>query len=241
MLTNILSLTTDYMRGSMRMAALSNMSTLFVMTHDSIGLGEDGPSHQPIEHLASFRAMPNHDVWRPADGVETCAAYASGLSNDGGPSTIVLSRQSTSSLDCTLYDGALKGGYVVRESNLEKTDGVLIATGTEIAIALLAAEKLSEKGFGVRVVSVPCWEAFERQGKRYVREVLQARREVCVAIEAGSRFGWERYADWFCCVDEFGRSGSGKEVMKHMGICEEGVMDKFLEMIDSGNENALHC
>ncbi|CAN8068927.1 unnamed protein product [Agarophyton chilense] len=222
---------TDYMRAAMRMASMSETGTLFVMTHDSIGLGEDGPSHQPIEHLASFRAMPNHNVWRPADGVETAAAYARALATRNCPSTLVLSRQSTNSLRGTDFEEAQKGGYVVYNTANGRMDGVLIATGTEVTIAVSAAKKLEEDGFGVRVVSLPCWEVFAQQGRRYRKNVINLEREYCVAVEAGSRFGWHQYADWFVCVDEFGRSGKGAEVMKHMGICEDRIIDRFLEMV----------
>ncbi|KAI0565183.1 Transketolase [Gracilaria domingensis] len=222
---------TDYMRAAMRMASLSETGTVFIMTHDSVGLGEDGPSHQPIEHLASFRAMPNHNVWRPADGVETAAAYANALASRKRPSTIVLSRQPTNAMTETDFDNAQKGGYVVYDTATKETDGVLIATGTEVSIAVSAAKKLEQDGFGVRVVSLPCWEVFAEQGRRYRKGIINVGRECCIAVEAGSRFGWERYADWFVSVDEFGKSGKGSEVMKEMGICEDSIVERFMQMI----------
>eukprot|EP00178_Gracilaria_changii_P002689 TRINITY_DN1399_c0_g1_i1.p1 TRINITY_DN1399_c0_g1~~TRINITY_DN1399_c0_g1_i1.p1 ORF type:complete len:736 (-),score=93.54 TRINITY_DN1399_c0_g1_i1:930-3137(-) len=227
---------TDYMRAAMRMASLSRTGTIFVMTHDSVGLGEDGPSHQPIEHLSSFRAMPNHNVWRPADGVETAAAYASALASRECPSTIVLTRQSTNGMRETDFDKAQRGGYVVYDSENERTDGVLIATGSEVHTAVCAAKKLEQDGFGVRVVSLPCWEVFAQQGKYYCKNVINVAREHCVAVEAGSQFGWERYADWFVCVDEFGKSGKGSEVMREMGISEERVVERFMKMVANCEE-----
>lgn len=223
----------DYMRSAMRMASMSMTGTLFVMTHDSVGLGEDGPSHQPIEHLASFRAMPNHNVWRPADGVETCAAYFSALSTRQCPSTLVLSRQTTNALSGTNFDEAKKGGYVVYDSGSGKVDGTLIATGTEVGVALSAAKELEAEGYAARVVSLPCWEVFEGQGKKYRKDTFKAPRELCIAVEAASRFGWERYADWFVCVDQFGKSGNGADLMRDMGICADNVIRKFKEMVES--------
>lgn len=205
------------------------------MTHDSIGLGEDGPSHQPVEHLMSFRAMPNHDVWRPADSVETGAAYESALNSKGTPSTIALSRQSTAALDCTNYDGALRGGYVVWEScdrNGGQIDGILIGTGSELGLAVGAAKELEGRGIRTRVVSLPCWEAFERQGKQYRREVMCLGRERVLAVEAGSSLGWSKYADHTICVDEFGASGSAKEVLNKFGFNKKNVVEVFERILE---------
>lgn len=223
----------------MRMASLSKTGTLFVMTHDSIGVGEDGPSHQPIEHLASFRAMPNHDVWRPADAVETGAAYAMALEQRTCPSTLVFSRQCTAALLCTDFDGAKRGGYSVewRKENFGRSDGIIVATGSEVSIAIDAAKALNmEYGVLAKVVSLPCWEEFQRQDKSYRRTVLSVGRERTVSVEAASKFGWERFADHHVSVEEFGKSGSGKEVLKWFGISVEGVVGKFLSMMQHGNE-----
>lgn len=228
----------DYMRSAMRMASLSKARSIFVMTHDSIGLGEDGPSHQPIEHLASFRAMPNHDVWRPADGVETGAAYMCALESRSRPSTLVLSRQTTASLNCTSYDGAKRGGYIARTGSREagELDGTLISTGSELALCVSAAERMHrEHRWKVRVVSLPCWEKFERQSKQYRRETVGVDRDRTVAVEAASSFGWGRYADHFVCVDEFGTSGKGVEVMEAAGITEEAIQMQFAGMMGNAD------
>lgn len=224
----------DYMRAAMRMASLSKTGTLFIMTHDSVGVGEDGPSHQPIEHLASLRAMPNHDVWRPADAVETGAAYARALEQCGCPSTLVFSRQSTAALLCTDFDGAKRGGYVLEwsEENFDRIDGIIIATGSEVGVAVEAANQLNvEYGLSVRVVSLPCWEEFQRQDKSYRKSVLCVGRERTVSVEAASRFGWERFADHHVSVEEFGKSGNGKDVLRWFGVSVEGVMEKFMSML----------
>lgn len=212
------------------MASISETGTIFVMTHDSIGLGEDGPSHQPIEHLASFRAMPNHDVWRPADGVETAASYLSAVQSKSTPTTIVLSRQTVPAIGSTNFDKALRGGYVVSGEEVE-VDGTIVATGSEVSICISAAKELEKEGYSVRVVSLPCWEAFERQDKRYRRGVFGVGRERRMAVEAGSRFGWERYADNTICVDSFGKSGKGGEVMEYFGFSVASVKKTFLTML----------
>lgn len=233
----------DYMRGAMRMASLSNACTLFVMTHDSVGLGEDGPSHQPIEHIASLRAMPNHDVWRPADGLETAAAYASALESKTRPSTLVLSRQTTKALQCTDYQGAQRGGYVVEWNNLESNeefDGLIMASGSELSLAVDAArELLEENDINVRVVSMLCWEQFERQGHEYKEKVWGAvDRERRVAVEAASSFGWERWVGGGVVgVDEYGRSGSGADVLEWFGISVERVKKTMTNAIRLGSVN----
>lgn len=217
----------------MRMASLSRIGTIFVATHDSVGLGEDGPSHQPIEHLASFRAMPNHDVWRPADGIETGAAYSMALSSNTRPSTIVLSRQSTPALEVTYYEKAKRGGYVALDSGNPDfpRDGIIAATGTELVLAVEAAQRLrAEYGLHARVVSLPCWEEFERQDKAYKHSVFCLPRNLVVSVEAGSSFGWSKYADYNIGIEEFGRSGDGAMVLADFGITARRVLDKFLEM-----------
>lgn len=233
-----LIIVTDYMRAAMRMASLNRTRTLFVMTHDSIGVGEDGPSHQPIEHLASFRAMPNHDVWRPADAVETGAAYARALEQRACPSTLVFTRQSTAALLCTDFDGAKRGGYNVEwtKESFDKVDGIIIATGSELGVALEAAKQLNvENGLFTRVVSLPCWEEFQRQDKSYRKSVLCLGRERTVSVEAASGFGWDRFADYHVSVEEFGKSGNGKEVLRWFGVSVEGVMGKFMSMLRQEN------
>lgn len=220
------------MRAAMRMASLSCTGTIFVTTHDSIAVGEDGPSHQPIEHLASFRAMPNHDVWRPADAVETGAAYSKAILARRCPSTIVLSRQSLPALERTDYEYAKRGGYVLAVGQeCHMLDGIIVATGSEVALAIEAALRLREN-FNVwaRIVSLPCWEEFERQSVEYRKKVFCMNREHVLSVEAGSSFGWSRYADYHVSIDEFGRSGNGKEVLAEFGITVDNIVSKFLVM-----------
>lgn len=219
------------------MASLSNACTLFVMTHDSIGLGEDGPSHQPVEHIASLRAMPNHDVWRPAEGLETAAAYAVALKCRTRPSTLVLSRQTTKALHCTDYEGAQRGGYVVHWNKVgsnEEVDGLIMASGSELSLAVDAAKELSEEeDLHVRVVSMVCWEQFERQSGAYKNMVLGGvKRERRVAVEAAASFGWERWVGGGVVgVDEYGRSGSGGDVLQWFGIGVEKVKNTLRNAI----------
>lgn len=218
------------MRAAMRMASMSCTGTIFITTHDSIGLGEDGPSHQPIEHLASFRAMPNHDVWRPADAVETGAAYSKAFASQRRPSTLVLSRQSTAALEATDYEKAKMGGYLLTEEN-DMPDGIIVATGSEVGLAVEAGLRLKdESGLCARIVSLPCWEEFDRQSVQYKKEVFCMGRENVLSVEAGSSFGWCRYADHHVAIDEFGKSGTGKEVLADFGITVDNVVREFLKM-----------
>merc|ERR1712070_244811 len=162
---------TDYMRSAMRMAALSEIGTIFVMTHDSIGLGEDGPTHQPVEHIASFRAMPNMLMMRPGDGNETAGAYAVAVANRKRPTTMALSRQKMPNLPTTSIEGVKKGAYTVVDCG-ETPEVILIGTGSELQFAVEAGEKLAAEGVKVNVVSMPCWELYEEQSAEYKESVL---------------------------------------------------------------------
>ncbi|KAJ8534775.1 hypothetical protein K7X08_016503 [Anisodus acutangulus] len=185
---------TDYMRGAMRISALSEAGVIYVMTHDSIGLGEDGPTHQPIEHLASFRAMPNILMFRPADGNETAGAYKVAVLKRKTPSILALSRQKLPQLDGTSIEGAAKGGYIVSDnSSGNKPDVILIGTGSELEIAVNAADELRKGGKTVRVVSFVCWELYDEQSAEYKESVLPASVTARVSIEAGSTFGWQKF------------------------------------------------
>lgn len=206
---------------------MSKARTIFIMTHDSIGIGEDGPSHQPVEQIVSLRAMPEHDVWRPADGMETAAAYAAMLER-GAASTIVLTRQKVARVDGSDFEGARRGGYVVRKGD----DGAILATGSEVTLAVTVAEKVENKyGVRLRVISMPCWEAFEREKEEYRRMVLGVEKRKRVSVEAGSVFGWEKWADYVVGVEGFGRSGKGDDVLKEMGISQEKLEDVVLRML----------
>jgi len=218
----------DYMRCAMRIAALSQAGTIFVMTHDSIGVGEDGPTHQPIEHLASFRAMPGMDMMRPADGNETAGCYKMAVENsmNGAPSTLALSRQVVPNLAGTSMEGAAKGAYVVAGAAAgEACDCILIGTGTELELAVKAGEELAAKGKKVRVVSMPCWEAFERQTAAYRESILPAAmHSKTVSVEAGSTFGWAKYAGKSIGRDDFGASAPAPILYREFGITVEALV-----------------
>ncbi|KAH0854287.1 hypothetical protein HID58_083964, partial [Brassica napus] len=182
---------TDYMRGAMRISALSEAGVIYVMTHDSIGLGEDGPTHQPVEHLASFRAMPNTLMFRPADGNETAGAYKIAVTKRKTPSILALSRQKLPQLPGTSIEGVEKGGYTISDnSSGNKPDVILVGTGSELEIAAQAAEVLRKEGKTVRVVSFVCWELFDEQTDEYKESVLPSGVSARVSIEAASTFGW---------------------------------------------------
>ncbi|GAB4861897.1 hypothetical protein Ancab_037152 [Ancistrocladus abbreviatus] len=220
---------TDYMRGAMRLAALSQAGVIYVMTHDSIGLGEDGPTHQPIEHLASFRAMPNMLMLRPADGTETAGAYRVALLNRNRPSILALSRQKLAQLPGTSIEGVERGGYIVScNSTNNKPDVILMGTGSELEIAAKAADDLRTEGKTVRVVSLVSWELFDSQPDSYKESVLPSAVTARVSIEAGSTFGWLKYIGSkgkAIGIDHFGASAPAGRAYKEFGITKEAVIE----------------
>jgi transketolase len=213
----------DYMRGSVRLAAISELPVIYSWTHDSVGLGEDGPTHQPIEHLASLRAMPNLRVIRPADANETAIAWRVAIER-GGPTALVLSRQNLPVLEGTAGNpGVAKGAYVLIDADGEP-DVVLLGTGSEVQVCLEASERLRADGVAVRVVSFPSWELFAEQDEAYQVSVMGL--DVArVSVEAGSTFGWAMWADASVGIDHFGASAPGPEVMEHFGITADNVVD----------------
>jgi len=215
----------DYARNALRVAALMKIRSIFVFTHDSIGLGEDGPTHQPIEHVASLRLMPNMDVWRPADSVETMVAWIAAVERADGPTSLVLSRQNLPYVkrDADTLAAIRRGGYVV--SDAAGARAVIIATGSELALALAAQKKLAEEGVPVRVVSMPSAEAFERQDGAYRASVLP-KGMPRVAVEAGVSDYWRKYVGLEGAVvgiDRFGESAPAGELFKHFGFTPENV------------------
>lgn len=225
---------TDYCRPSIRLAALMKQRVVYVMTHDSIGLGEDGPTHQPVEHLASLRAMPDILVLRPADATETAECWQVALEKQDGPSVLVLSRQGLASLRKEFIEENLcsKGGYILKESegDLKVT---IFATGSEVGIALQARETLQKDGIGVRVVSLPCTELFDQQSKEYVTNIL-CNDSIKVAVEAGGSYGWEKYIGShgiFIGMKGFGASAPAEDLYKHFGITAENLVSKVKEKI----------
>jgi len=216
------------MRGAMRISALSEAGVIFVMTHDSIGLGEDGPTHQPIEHLISFRAMPNIIMFRPADGNETAGCYKVGVLNRKRPSVLALSRQKLPQLPGTSIEGVEKGGYAISDNSTgNKPDIILIGTGSELEIAAKAGDELRKEGKTVRVVSLVSWELFEEQSDEYKESVFPAASTARVSIEAGSTFGWERYIGSkgkAIGIDRFGASAPAGKIYQEFGLTVENVI-----------------
>lgn len=226
----------DYMRGAMRLAALSGERVVYMLTHDSIGLGEDGPTHQPIEHLAALRAIPNMTVIRPADANEAAQAWRAALLNRHSPTVLALTRQNLPTYDRAAEglgaaEDLLKGGYVFYESAPNGLQVILIGTGSELDIAYNAAKQLAAEGIGVRVVSLPCWELFEQQDEAYRQSVLP-QGPAKVSIEAGSTFGWERWTgndptkSARIGLDHFGASAPYQTLYKEFGLTSENVIAK---------------
>ncbi|KAJ3351523.1 Transketolase [Allomyces javanicus] len=213
----------QYAAGATRLSSLSHHQVLYVMTHDSIGLGEDGPTHQPIETLAVLRATPNTLVFRPADGNEVSGAYWAALTASHTPSVFALSRQNVPHLEGSSADGVTRGGYVLSEA--KDAQITLVGTGTELSLAVDAAKKLREQGIVARVVSLPCWQLFDAQPRAYQDEVFPAGIPV-VSVEALGVFGWERYAHASVGLHGFGASGPAPQVYKQFGITVEGLVEK---------------
>lgn len=224
----------DYMRGSMRLSALMKQRVIYVLTHDSIGLGEDGPTHQPIEHLAMLRATPNLNVYRPCDAVETAEAWEIALESSETPSVMALSRQGlpTVRTERTNENLTQKGGYILRNVRGAR-DITVMATGSEVAIALDAADVLKDQGYNVAVVSMPCWELFDQQSDQYRQSVLGSAPRI--AIEALIGFGWDRYLrtqDVFIGMHDFGASGPAPDLYQHFGITKERICETAHRLIE---------
>jgi len=224
----------DYARSAIRLAALNGIRTIFVLTHDSIGVGEDGPTHQPVEHTASLRLIPGLRVWRPCDIVETQVAWRVALETQGAPSALILSRQKVaqSVRNLTAAREVERGGYVLLDPQ-EKPELVIVATGSEVEPAVGAAKQLDQEGRRVRVVSMPCLELFEAQDAEYKNSVLPQDTQRLV-VEAGTTAPWYKYAGTKGAVmglDRFGESASGGELFRHFGLDEEGVLHKARELL----------
>ncbi len=214
----------DYMKPCMRLAAIMNLPVIYVLTHDSIGVGEDGPTHQPIEQLASLRSIPNMTVFRPADTRETVAGWVAALGRKTSPTSLVLTRQNLPQLDGTGKDAG-KGAYVLLDS--EKIDILLMASGSEVQLVLEAGKQLKEKGVGVRVVSMPSWELFEEQTQAYRDSVLPRAVRTRLAVEAGASFGWHRYVGFdgdIIARDDFGASAPAEKLFEAYGFTVENVL-----------------
>ncbi len=229
----------DYMRPAIRLAALSELPTIFVYTHDSIGLGEDGPTHQPIEHLMALRAMPHLAVVRPADANETAEAWRWAIAHRRGPVALVLTRQKLPTLDRTKLapgGGVARGAYVLADAEGGAPQAIVIATGSEVHVALAAREQLMREGLRVRVVSMPCWEAFAAESAEYRESVLPQAVQARVSIEAGATIGWWRWigeSGTAIGIDRFGASAPGEVVMREFGFTPEHVAEAVRALVRS--------
>ena len=225
----------DYMRPAIRLAALSEVQVIYVFTHDSIGLGEDGPTHQPIEHLAALRAIPHLFVIRPADPAEVSEAWRIAILRRHAPTALALTRQKVAVIDRKRFakaDGLRRGAYVLADA--EAADGsvttpklILIATGSEVSLTLEAREKFQGEGVPTRVVSFPCWELFDEQSQEYRDEVLPPAVGARLAVEAGVRQGWDRFVGPkgdVICLDRFGASAPGDVALKELGFNVDNVL-----------------
>lgn len=224
----------DYMKPALRLSALMKLPVIHIMTHDSIGVGEDGPTHQPIEQLAALRSIPNFTVIRPCDTNETAAAWYLALTRTSSPTAIVLTRQKTTLLPET-GKGALKGGYVLKESDKATPDIILIASGSEVELIYMAAKILKQKDISARVISMISFEVFEEQPEEYKEAILPRAVTKRLAVEAGTSFGWERYTGLdgdIISIDTFGESGDSVDVFKKFGFTVENIIERAVKLLN---------
>jgi transketolase len=227
----------DYMRPAIRLAALMELRVIYVFSHDSIGVGEDGPTHQPVEQLMSLRAIPNLTVIRPADANETVEAWRAALENSSGPTALVLTRQNLPVPDRSVVNpaaGLRRGGYILWESKQGIPETILVGTGSEVEIALAAGKALAAKGIRVRVVSLPSWEIFDGEPQEYRDGVLPPAVRARVAVEAGVPLGWEHYVGLdgaIVGIDRFGASAPYKTIYERFGITAEAVAAEALRLL----------
>jgi transketolase len=231
----------DYMRGALRVAALSGYPSIFVFTHDSIGVGEDGPTHQPVEHAASLRAIPGLHTFRPADANETAQAWKYALENKNAPSALLLTRQGLPVLDQNKYTSAenlSKGAYpLVKQEN---PDVIIMASGSEVSVALCAGEGLEKEGIKAQIVSMPCWSLFQEQSAEYKESVIPSTVKARVAVEAGVRLGWDKWIGSygeFVGIETFGISGPANEVFEKFGINAENVIKSAQKSIKTAKNS----
>jgi transketolase len=231
----------DYGRNALRLAALMQLRSIFVFSHDSIGLGEDGPTHQPIEHLTMLRATPGLHNWRPCDDVETVVAWQMAIERKDGPTTLILSRQAVPHQERApqALANIRRGGYILHAC-VGTPDVVLISTGSEIALCVDAAKKSQQQGIAVQVVSLPCWEVFEAQDQAYKESVLPAKITARVAVEAAATLCWHRYVGpqgKIIGIDRYGESAPAPEIYQALGITVEHIVTAIQE---TAKEAACH-
>ena len=224
----------DYCRNAIRLSAIQRQRVVYVMTHDSIGLGEDGPTHQPVEHVMSLRMIPNLDVYRPCDTIETAECWALALDTEDSPALLALSRQNLPQLRTDISENwSARGAYRLRAANAAR-QVVIMATGSEVELAIKVADRLEEQGFGTDVVSMPCWERFEKQDEAYRADIL-AQGALHVSIEAGVTMGWERYTAGGIRIgiDSFGASAPADVLYNHFGFSVEAILGKIQAKLDN--------
>ncbi len=227
----------DYMRPTIRLSALSHLGSIWVFTHDSIGVGEDGPTHQPVEHVTALRLIPNLVTLRPGDANETAYAWKIAIQRRNAPTALALSRQGVPTLDRSMFasaEGVEKGAYVLADLGDKAPGLILMASGTELGLIVPAGEQLAAEGFGVRLVSIPSWELFQSQGQEYIREVLPPEISARVAVEAGVTFGWERWVGdqgVVLGVDRFGASAPASKIYQEFGLTLEKVVSTAKELL----------
>jgi transketolase len=232
----------DYMRPPIRLAALMEQGVIFVFTHDSIAVGEDGPTHQPIEQLASLRSIPNLLVIRPCDANETAVAWRVAIQTRDRPVALILTRQDVPTLDRTQFTAAgdlRRGAYVLADAPNGKPDIILIATGSEVSLIVVACQKLTENKINVRIVSMPSWELFDAQHRSYRDSVLPPSTRARLAVEAGATQGWCKYVGGegdVIGVDHFGASAPGKVLMREYGFTVENICKRALELVNRKRE-----
>ncbi|MCM3023970.1 transketolase [Weizmannia ginsengihumi] len=227
----------DYLRPAIRLSALMKLPVTYVLTHDSIAVGEDGPTHEPIEHLASYRCMPGLSLIRPADANETQAAWRLAIEALDKPTLLVLTRQALPTLENTkeiAYEGVKKGAYIIKNGEKENPDALILATGSEVHLAVKAQEELSKKSIDVRIVSMPSWDRFEEQDEAYKENILPANVKKRLAIEMGSPFGWDRYVGEegkILGINTFGASGKGEKLIEEYGFTVENVVKLVEDLV----------
>lgn len=219
----------DYLKAGIRLAAIQKIPSVYIFTHDSIAVGEDGPTHEPIEQLAGLRSIPNVNVIRPADAHEVMGAWQVIGETKDQPTVLVLTRQKVSFLERASSKGVRKGAYIISAASDGIVDGVLIATGSEVALALEAQKKLMDKSYNVSVVSMPSVNAFKKQSMDYQKEILPPNVKVKCAIEMGSSYGLSTVSDTTISINEFGASGDGGKITAECGFTVENIVKKFTE------------
>ncbi|RFU70315.1 transketolase [Peribacillus saganii] len=229
----------DYLRPAIRLAALMNLPVTYVFTHDSIAVGEDGPTHEPIEQLPALRAMPNLSVIRPADGNETAAAWKVAMESKDRPTALVLTRQNLPTLASTAekaYEGVSKGAYIVSASGKEQADALLLASGSEVGLAVEAQKALSAEGIDVSVISMPAWDRFEEQSKEYKQSVISPAVKKRLAIEMAAPLGWDRYTGDegdILAINTFGASAPGEKIMQEYGFTVQNVVSRVKALLNN--------